>query len=148
MTEQLEVLQQQWKDNEKAYVQEQARIHGLAENARKALCAVGDMSKCKHALHSLARAIALRETQNCTTGVGDSRNNCFGIKRKECFDGKSYFCTYAKPEDSYADFMEMWPRVYGWRLPTWDDAVQYTDNPYPKEWLDDVLNFYSKLPHD
>lgn len=142
MEDQLTSMKKQWKENERHYQEEQARIHALAEKARGALCSLGEMQHCKNALHSLARAVATAETQNCTTGVGDSKNNCFGIKRN------GVFVMYPSAKESYADFMEMWPRLYGWRLPTYEDAQNYTGNPDPTEWLNLVLKIYSTLPHD
>lgn len=50
MGDYLNELKQQWKDNEAHYQQEQARIHALAEKARKALCDVGELRTCKDAI--------------------------------------------------------------------------------------------------
>ena len=50
MGDYLNELKAQWKANETHYQQEQARIHALAEKAREALCAVGELRTCKNAI--------------------------------------------------------------------------------------------------
>lgn len=50
MGEYLDELKTQWKANEHAYIEEQSRIHALAEKAREALCSVGELRTCKHAI--------------------------------------------------------------------------------------------------
>ena len=47
MTEYLSDLKVQWIANQKHYVEEQARVHGLAEKARQSLCEVGELKYCK-----------------------------------------------------------------------------------------------------
>ncbi len=50
MNDYLVELKAQYSANEKHYVEEQKRIHDLAEKARKTLCEDGDLSHCKDAI--------------------------------------------------------------------------------------------------
>jgi len=70
-------------------------------------------------LNRLARAIAIAETSNCTAGVGKSRNNCFGIK------GGGSFKVYNSPDESYADFKNLWVSRYGNAYPSLRAATTY-----------------------
>ena len=90
-------------------------------------------------LDRLALGVATAETSDCTAGVGLSKRNCFGIRRRS-----GEFVTFASKEESYAHFKEMWPRVYGMRLPTRQDAIKYTANPEPDRWMSTVLAVYNR----
>ncbi len=85
----------------------------------------------------LARAVAIHETGNCTTGIGPRYKNCFGIKR----GGR--FVRYETPAHSYEDFKRVWEKYYG-RFPTKRDAVRWTGNDRPYEWLSTVVREYQK----
>ena len=147
VTEHLSDLQEQWTANEKNYLEEQKRIHDLAEKARKTLCEVGEVQNCASYikarrapfnLNRLAIAIATAETSDCTAGVGASKNNCFGIRDS---NGFKYFAT---PEQSYAVFKEFWPRIYGDHFPTIEDAQMYVSSNDVSDWLSTVVRIYNK----
>lgn len=88
-------------------------------------------------LNKLAYAVAQAETSNCTEGVGKTKNNCFGIRRKGAF------VSYGSPEESYEDFKNVWSRYYG-GLPTIAKARKYTANDKPETWLKIVNHYYYK----
>ena len=90
-------------------------------------------------MDKLALAVATAETSDCTAGVGVSRNNCFGMRLRS-----GPFRTFASKEESYDAFKEMWPRMYGMRLPTRADAIKYTANPEPDRWLAIVYTVYNR----
>lgn len=89
-------------------------------------------------LDKLALAIRTKETANCTTGVGASRNNCYGVRR-----GGEYVI-YETPEDSTKDFKEFWQRGYG-RFPTLEDAKRYSSEASGEDWLKSVTSIYYSL---
>ena len=93
-------------------------------------------------MDKLALAVATAETGNCTTGSGLSKNNAFGIM--EWPNGKRRLKSYASCQDSYKDFKEKWQKGYGGRFPTLADAIVYTDNDKPEDWLRIVNEVYSK----
>jgi hypothetical protein len=86
-------------------------------------------------LDKLAYAIRVKETADCTTGVGASKNNCYGIRR-----GGEYVA-YETPEDSTRDFKEFWHRLYG-RFPTIEDAAKYSSPGAAEDWLKTVKQIY------
>jgi len=90
-------------------------------------------------LDKLAYAVAMAETKNCTRGMGLSRNNAFGIMTWE--RGFREGRTYAKCEDSYADFKKIWAKYYG-GFPTWEMANRWTGSDNVQTWLDNVTFYY------
>lgn len=95
--------------------------------------------KASYDIDKLAYCVAQAETQNCTTGVGKTKNNCFGIKR-----GGS-FISFKTPQSSYEAFKGLWQRGYG-AFPTLRMAARYTNNDRPQEWLNIVNTCYNKKP--
>lgn len=142
LEEKLAALREEWSGNQRAYAKEQQRIHQSAEEIRNQLCTMGKLTRCtKVDIRKLARAVAMAETENCTTGVGKSKNNCHGI-----FACTAQGCaprTFASPEESYAAFETMWLRKYGNRFPTLADAQRYTGSA-ATEWYATVRHVYNE----
>lgn len=92
-------------------------------------------------ISKLAYAIAMAETGDCTTGMGVTRNNCFGIMtwKRGFREGK----TYSSKDESYADFRRVWEKSYG-GFPTRSMARKWTGNDSPSNWLSTVKLYYSK----
>ncbi len=135
-------LKVQWEENERTYHAEQQRLHEEANAVRRQLCAAGRRQYCPGVdIEKLARAVAIAETQNCTTGVGATQNNCFGIKGHE--DGKYGFRTFESPEASYEAFKGIWLRGYGDRFPTIHDARRWTAGE-GTNWLNIVTTVYNR----
>ncbi len=138
-------LKQQWEENHQDHLQEQNTIHLSAEETRAKLCALGKEEHCPPKvatgvdIKKLAYAVAIAETENCTTGVGRSKNNCHGITR--CTATGCTFRTYASPAESYADFERIWLRAYGDRFPTREDAKRYVDSE-AVDWYRTVTKIY------
>ena len=88
-------------------------------------------------LDALAYAIARQETGGCTTGVGASKNNCFGIRQNH------EYVTFASPEESHRYFKKMWTnsRYYAGTFPTCAEARIYKD-PNITGWMTNVIRFY------
>ena len=82
----------------------------------------------------------MAETNDCTKGMGVSRNNCFGIMTWErgYREGK----TYATKEESYADFKDLWTRKYK-GFPNGQAATAWTGNDSPGTWLYAVNKYYN-----
>jgi hypothetical protein len=136
------VLKRQWAENQRKHTHEQNRLHEEANLMRAQLCTMGRRQYCPGVdIKKLARAVAVAETQNCTTGVGASMNNCQGIK--QCQSGRCEFRRFESPEDSYAAFSELWLRGYGDRFPTINDARRYTAND-GERWLGIVTTVYHR----
>ena len=90
-------------------------------------------------LDKLAYAVAMAETQNCTTGCGISKNNCFGIMTwdrgfRECK-------AFDTPEDSYADFKRIWSSYYSGGYPTWNDHLKWVGYDSPN-WRANVHHYF------
>ncbi len=91
----------------------------------------------------LAHAIAVAETGDCTTGMGVTKNNCFGIMEWPAWNSyKRTGKTYLNKEEAYEDFKRIWTSYYGGRFPTWNDAVKWTGNDNPSVWLNNVKEAY------
>ncbi len=99
-------------------------------------------------IDKVAYGVAMAETKNCTLGYGKEYNNCFGIKNGNtapCKNiGRNNMCIYDTPEESYAAFNKIWKKWYGGGLPTWNDAVKWTGNDRPQNWIDNVNHYYTK----
>lgn len=85
-------------------------------------------------LNKLARCVAQHETANCTLGSG-TLNNCFWIKRNGRFE------RYDRPDDSYADFKQLWKKWYK-KFPDHILANRYAGGDRVNEWLNNVSNCY------
>lgn len=135
-------LRKQWETNQQEFFAEQERLHTEADTVRTQLCEAGRLQFCPGVdIKKLARAVAVAETQNCTTGVGATHNNCFGIKGR---DGGVYaFREFASPEESYAAFEGIWLNGYGDRFPTIEDARRWTASD-GEQWLGIVATVYNR----
>lgn len=90
-------------------------------------------------LDKLAHAVAHAETSHCTTGVGATHNNCFGIR----YNGK--FARYATKADSFTDFKRIWMKPKGYykgEFPTWALADKWTGKDSTADWLEIVNHYY------
>ncbi len=135
-------MKRQWTENERKYHADQKKLEEDANTLRAQLCTAGRRRYCPGVdIKKLARAVAVAETQNCTTGVGATRNNCFGIKGVE--DGVYQFRTFATPEASYEEFERIWLRAYGDRFPTIADARRWTASD-GQQWLGIVATVYHR----
>jgi len=151
--ETLTQIQREWSRNQREYAKEQRRLHAEAEKLRKQLCEKGEEKHCPAPavvkksgdvdIRKLAYAVAMAETEDCTTGVGVSKNNCHGII--DCKNGPCGFRAFASKEESYKAFEEIWYRVYRGRFPTIKDAQIYTDNPNPTDWYATVTSVYNQV---
>jgi hypothetical protein len=98
-------------------------------------------------LDKLAYAVAMAETANCTTGMGPTRNNCFGIKNGNTAPcdrmSASRFCIYETPEQSYEAFKKIWSTWYK-GFPTIAQARRWTGNDRPHHWLNTVTQYYNE----
>lgn len=123
-------LQRQWHEHEDA----QAELHEEAEEARATLCdnGVGEYCPPKSRTRQICDAIAWQETKQCTLGVGASKNNCVGIRRR------SAYVVYAEPEDSMIDCVDVWDRLYGGAEPTIELAQKWSSPEAAEEWLTNV----------
>jgi len=99
-------------------------------------------------INKLAKAVAMHETANCTTGIGPEYNNCFGIKNGNTAPcpqiGRSNFCVYQDPQESYEAFKTIWTRWYG-ELPNLEMATRWSGNDRAYNWRNNVLHFYKTL---
>lgn len=93
-------------------------------------------------LDCLAYAIAVAETENCTTGMGVSKNNCFGIMIWP--NGVRTGKWYANKEASYEDFKDIWSNKYSGQFPSWQEAITWTGNSNPSVWYNNVSSSYDK----
>ena len=89
----------------------------------------------------LAYAIAQAETQDCTTGMGVTKSNCFGLMAWP--NGVRTGKTYSSKEESYEDFKRVWTKHYG-GFPTWYMAQRWTGNDNPVVWYNNVKKYYEK----
>ncbi len=146
----LDALQDEWAQNQTEYVKQQDELHQNAKDLRNQLCSAGEKKHCPKVsspkvsangvdIRKLAYAVAMAETENCTTGTGLSRNNCHGIRG--CSNGQCGFKTYDSPAESYADFESIWLRVYGNRFPTREDAKKYVASE-ATDWYKTVTAVY------
>lgn len=90
-------------------------------------------------INKLAYCVAKAETQNCTTGMGITKNNCHGLMTWErgFREGKWYNTI----EESYEDFKRLWMRSYK-TFPTYQMADKYTGGDQTQIWLNTVTNCY------
>lgn len=99
-------------------------------------------------IDKLAKAVAMHETADCTTGIGPEYNNCFGIKNggtAPCPQiGRSNFCIYQDPQESYEAFKKIWSTWYG-ELPTYEMADKWSGKDRAAAWQANVLHFYNTL---
>ena len=51
-------------------------------------------------------------------------------------------CIYNTPEESFEEFKKIWVAVYGGKYPTYNDAVKWTGNDKPDNWLYIVKTYY------
>ena len=86
-------------------------------------------------INRLAHAVAIAETGNCTTGVGITHTNCFGIR----YGGK--WQKYDSPDDSYTDFKRIWLKSYK-TFPTLQQAARWTGNDRVVTWRNRVKLLY------
>tara|TARA_R100000656_G_C3951495_1_gene128552 strand:+ start:1261 stop:1632 length:372 start_codon:yes stop_codon:yes gene_type:complete len=96
-------------------------------------------------IERLAYAISWAETSNCTEGTGLTHNNCFGLRQSSivpCTLGRSNFCIYETPAESFKAFRKIWEEGYGGRYPTRKDAEVWTNNDRVDNWLSIVANYY------
>lgn len=91
-------------------------------------------------IDKLAYCVAVAETNNCTKGMGITKNNCFGIMYWP--NGKRTGKTYLTRDDSYADFKRIWLKSYK-TFPTYSMAVKWTGNDNAQRWLNIVTNCYN-----
>lgn len=92
-------------------------------------------------IDQLAYCVAVAETNNCTKGMGVTKNNCFGIMHWP--NGKRTGKTYLTRDDSYADFKRIWMKSYG-SFPTYSMAVKWTGSDNSARWLANVTDCYNK----
>jgi hypothetical protein len=144
-------LQAQWHVTDDPTMKQQ--IHLQAKRLRTSLCMKGDTEHCSvHQqplvarnvdIDRLAYAVAVAETSNCTTGMGLSRNNCFGIMHWKT--GKREGVRYRTKEESFQAFKILWLTKYGDRFPTLSDAQRYSGGP-GESWLERVRIAYNRGP--
>jgi len=84
---------------------------------------------------SLAKAVAMHETADCTKGSAITHNNCFGIRRNGAF------VRYETKNDSYKDFMVTWLKYYK-VLPDKRASERWSGNDRAEDWLRNVNYFY------
>jgi len=92
-------------------------------------------------LDKLAYCVAVAETADCTTGIGVTKNNCFGIMTWP--NGKRTGKWYENKQASYEDFKRIWMKSYK-TFPTYSMAVKWTGNDKPQTWLNTVTQCYNK----
>lgn len=92
-------------------------------------------------ISKLAYAVAMAETKDCTTGMGVTKLNCFGIM--EWPNGVRQGKTYNTKDEAYGDFRRIWESFYG-GYPTYQQAVKWTGNDHPDNWLKIVSFYYNK----
>jgi len=83
----------------------------------------------------------MAETNDCTKGMGVTKNNCFGYMTWE--NGYREGKTYSSKEESYKDFKELWIRAYG-GFPTIEMAKKWTGNHNSNTWYNNVSYYYNK----
>ena len=100
-------------------------------------------------IDKLAYAVAMAETWNCTKWIWPKYNNCFWIKnwsiapcKKRTTSGNIGMCIYNTQAESYEAFKKIWLQWYGDRFPTYQDAVRWTGNDKPDNWLYIVKTYY------
>lgn len=133
-------LQEELAAERRTFSAEQAELHDEAQRLRNALCRTGKAEYCNRVdLDKLAHAVAVAETEDCTTGTGVSRNNCHGIF--QCGPTGCEPVAFASKEDSTKAFKELWMRNYGNHFPTEEDARRYVDSD-AVEWYQTVTQVY------
>jgi len=93
-------------------------------------------------MQKLAYAVAMAETNDCTKESGITKNNCFGIMEWD-ENGKRYIKYHNSKEESYADFIDIWSRLYK-VYPTIAEAKRWTGDDNAKTWLKNVNFYYNK----
>ena len=92
-------------------------------------------------LDKLAYAVAVAETGDCTTGMGVTKNNCFGIMTWP--NGVRTGKWYPNKEASYEDFKRIWKKSYK-RFPDYYLADKWTGGDSVNDWLTNVRAAYYK----
>jgi hypothetical protein len=91
----------------------------------------------------LAYAVAIAETNDCTTGMGITKSNCHGLMEWPAWNNyQRTGRTFASKDESYAAFRELWETKYG-GYPTWQQAVVYTGNDNPSVWYGNMESAYN-----
>ena len=97
-------------------------------------------------IDKLAFAVSMAETWNCSQWIWPKYNNCFGIKNWNTAPCEKVWvnnmCIYNTPEESFEAFKKIWVAVYGGKYPTYNDAVRWTGNDKPDNWLYIVKTYY------
>lgn len=86
----------------------------------------------------------MAETANCTTGIGKSINNCFGIKNGNtapCQKQQGNMCVYNSREESYEAFKTIWLKWYK-TFPDYEMAYKWTGGDNTQHWLRIVTEYY------
>jgi len=87
----------------------------------------------------------MSETENCTTGIGPSTNNCHGIRNGNTAPcdrvTAGRFCIYESTEESYEAFKLIWSTWYK-VLPGEYEASRWSGNS--PVWLENVLYYYNQ----
>lgn len=91
--------------------------------------------KEEYDISKLAYSIAMAETNDCTKGMGLSKNNCFGIMHWP--NGIRTGKTYGSKDESYADFARIWKENYDTPL-TYDSVFKWVYGPNAN-WDDPIL---------
>lgn len=92
-------------------------------------------------LDKLYHAVAVAESNNCSTAWHKSTNNCVSIM--SWTGGTRHLKQFKSIDDNRKAFKELWVRSYGNRLPTIKEAAKYTGNDNAGSWLGNVLKTYN-----
>jgi hypothetical protein len=90
----------------------------------------------------LALAVSYAETGGCKDGTALKRNNCHGIM--DWKNGKRSPRWFNSQQDSFETFKSIWLEHYKC-YPTIKEAIIWTGNDKPYEWLATVNHYYNSL---
>lgn len=97
-------------------------------------------------LDKLAYCVGWHETKMCSSQgspTANAKNNCYGIMTWQ--RGYRELKYYPTKEDSTKDFIRIWKRGYGGRIPTESDAIIYTGNDRARHWYLNVTSCYNNF---
>lgn len=86
---------------------------------------------------SVCHGIAWHETKLCTIGVGKSKKNCVGIKRR------GEYVRYNTVIESMDACVSLWSRKYG-GLPDIEKAKRWSGNDRAADWLYNVTQYMNR----
>jgi hypothetical protein len=98
-------------------------------------------------LEKLAAAVAMAES-GTPLGINDRCGTLWHTTARNCWSlmswtgGKRHLQKFKSLAEGKTAFKALWMRSYGGGLPTMKEAVKYSGNDRPRQWLQTVLSQY------